>query len=136
MPNYKNQKIIKVNIDKIIHKEGDKTHTFLRPINWDPLMMAMGILSGNEFKIYLYLYKWSGGEQKYDFSPADIYIKLGISEDTARKAFKTLTNLKFLIQESNLRYQFDPMPNNIKTLYLNKLAERGLKDKNFLDEPI
>lgn len=131
MANYANQKTINIqSLDKIYHTP-NSSKQFLKAIDWEYLMKVMGVLSGNEFKIYLYILKWSG-KKKYFFSPADIQIRLNIGEDTARKAFKILIDYGFLKQSSTNMYEFDPMPENFDKIYNEVIGGRALKKKKIL----
>lgn len=132
MGQYANQKTINIDLSSIEHHENIKEQ-WLKPLKWSPLIEAMGILTGNEFKIYMYLMKWAGGKKQYFFSPVDIAIRLDIGEDTARKAIKTLINYGYLIEKSKNIYNFNPAP-VVKDVYNSKVGERALKKKKMLPE--
>lgn len=132
MGQYANQKTINIDLSSIEHHENIKEQ-WLKPLKWNPLIEAMGILTGNEFKIYMYLMKWAGGKKQYFFSPVDIAIRLDIGEDTARKAIKTLINYGYLIEKSKNIYNFNPAP-AVKDVYNSKVGERALKKKKMLPE--
>lgn len=133
---YANQKTIKIpSLEKIYHDYNNKENpkSYLKGTDWEHLMNVMSVLSGNEFKIYMYILKWKGKEQ-YFFSPADIQIRLDIGEDTARKAFKTFTEYGFLKQISTNVFEFDPMPENFQKIATEKMGQRALKRKKLLPE--
>ena len=128
MANYKNQ--VRVNIEdeqfkKIIHIKGTDG-AFLQPLEWDKLISVMNVLSGNEFKLYMYLLKWKG-QGYYDFSPAEIEIQLDMSENTSRTVRNRLIQLGFLEQGNNKNYIFNPFPNNLEDLATLKRGERREK---------
>ena len=124
MANYKNQNLITdIKVDKIKHIAGTD-EAFMQPFSWDKMSKILFLLSGNEYKLYMYLLKWSG-KTTYEFSPADIADKLNFKEDTARKAFKNFVQYGILIQIANHHYKFDPYPDTIENLYNAKyLAEK------------
>lgn len=130
MAQYANQKTIHIDLSSIEY-HGQTKEQWLKPLRWDPLIEAMGILSGNEFKIYMYLMKWAGGKQQYFFSPVDIAIRLDIGEDTARKALKTLISYGYLIKTNNNTYDFNPAP-EVTEHYNAVVGERALKKKKML----
>ena len=75
--NYKNQKRIEIKqFDSITHKEGTND-SFLQPINWKYYDEALASLSGNAFKLWLYLLRWVG-KGYYDFSPVHLCEALNI----------------------------------------------------------
>lgn len=128
MANYKNQLRINItddNFKKIIHPK-DTQSAFLQPLEWDKIMPVMNILSGNEFKVYIYLLKWKG-QGHYDFSPADLEIQLDISENTIRKIRDNFIKMGFLIQTSKNTYIFDPFPETILDIASIRRGERREK---------
>lgn len=109
MPNYKNQNFITdISVDKIKHYEGEK-EAWMQPFSWDKMLIPMYLLSGSEFKVYIYLFKWAG-KTEYDYSPADIKKTLDIGEDTARKILKKFVEYGYLIKITEHRYKFDAYP--------------------------
>lgn len=112
MPNYKNQKtIILNNQDLITHKEGDGK-SFLRATNWEYLETAGRQLSGNGFKVYMYLLSWYGKGEVF-FSPVAVCKKWGVSEQGARDAIKELIKLGFLeATEKPTIFNFYPIARN------------------------
>jgi len=128
MANYKNQLRINItddNFKKIIHPKETQS-SFLQPLEWDKIISVMNVLSGNEFKIYMYLLKWKGQEY-YDFSPTDLEIQLGLSENTIRKIRDNFIQLGFLVPISKNVYSFDPFPVQLTNLAVEKCGERRAK---------
>lgn len=122
MGNYKNQITIKnISVEKIKHIEGVE-ESYLQWLQWDAIMTCMSLLSGNEFKLYMYLLKWAG-KTYYNFSPVDIYRQLGFKKDTARSARKTLEEYGFLTLVKNGIYTFDPLPEKA----INEAAKKKLE---------
>ena len=125
MANYKNQ--IRINIEeenfkKIIHpKETDSA--FLQPLEWDKIMAVMNVLSGNEFKLYMYLLKWKG-QGYYDFSPSELEVQLDMSENTSRTIRSRFVQLGFLKQLKDKTYSFIPFPDKIEDI---AFAQKGLR---------
>ena len=106
--NYKNQKRIEIKqFDSITHKEGTKD-SFLQPINWEYYDTALKDLSGNAFKLWLYLLKWSG-KGYYDFSPTHLCEVLNIgSKNTIRTIKDELIQKKYLVEISQNVCYFYP----------------------------
>ena len=116
MANYKNQNTItEISVEKIKHFAGTD-EAFMQPFSWDKMSKILFLLTGNEYKLYMYLLKWAG-KGEYQFSPSDISDKLNFKEDTSRKIFKTFVQYKILTQISNGHYIFDPYPDTIEILY-------------------
>lgn len=109
--NYKNQKRIEIKqFDSITHKEGTK-EAFLQPIDWKYYDEALKKLSGNGFKLWIYLLKWCG-KGYYDFSPIHLCDVLNIkSKNTVRALKDELIDNKYLIQISDNIYYFYPCGN-------------------------
>jgi len=112
MAYYPNQKSIKVgHLSDIGHKENSGVQ-FLQPVDWPPLKEAMRLLSGNGFKLYMYLFSWEGQKEKtgyYDFSPAGIHKETGMSDEGARKALKELQKMGFIITDEKGHMEFFPI---------------------------
>lgn len=124
MANYKNQnKIINISVDKIRHDEGVK-EPWMRPFQWSKMKEMMYLLSGNEYKFYMYLFSWAGKEE-YEFSPADLAKRLDFGEDTARKIFKHFIDLGFLIKEREHIYRFDAYPEKAVAEYNKKWTSKN-----------
>ena len=106
--NYKNQKRIEIQqFNSILHKEGTND-AFLQPINWKYYEEAMQTLSGNTFKLWLYLLKWVG-KGYYEFSPVHLCEILNIgSKNTIRTMKEELIQKKYLIEESDNKCIFYP----------------------------
>lgn len=106
--NYKNQKRIEIkDFDSITHKEGTND-SFLQPINWEYYEEAMKKLSGNGFKLWLYLLKWNG-KGYYDFSPVHLCEVLNIgSKNTIRTMKEELIREHYLMEVSENVCYFYP----------------------------
>lgn len=108
MANYANQKrIVLGHLPDIIHHE-KTVEQWLQPVKWAPIKEAMRILSGNGFKLYMYLLSWEGNKY-YDFSPAGIAKELKMSDEGARNARKELYEKGFLIDCGNSNFEFYPI---------------------------
>ena len=106
--NYKNQKRIEIKqFDSITHKEGTN-NSFLQPINWEYYDEALKTLSGNGFKLWLYLLRWVG-KGYYDFSPTNLCETLNIgSKNTIRTIKEELISKKYLVEVSENICYFYP----------------------------
>lgn len=123
MSNYANQKLITgISVDKIKHTQGTQ-ESFMQPFKWDRMLKILFVLTGNEYKLYMYLCKWAGKTQ-YEFSPVDIANKLDFKEDTARKAFKKFIEYGILSPLNGNNYIFDPYPDKFEQIYNNKIAQK------------
>lgn len=135
MSNFANQRFIAItneDINQIAH-QANSGKAFLRPLDWDNIMKYLGVFTGNECKILIYLFKWAG-KGGYYFSPADIYIRLDIGEDTARKALNNFKKLGLVEEVVRNKFSFHPMPEKLEEIYKIKLAERALKKKKILSD--
>ena len=122
MANYKNQKLITdISVEKIKHY-ADVKEAWMQPFSWEKMTIPLFLLSGNEFKVYMYLFSWAG-KGEYEFSPADILNKLNIKEDTARKTFNNFIKYGYLVEVKPLRYRFDPAPEQAIHYYKEKYYE-------------
>lgn len=105
---YPNQKRIKMgHLDDIKHQYQMPGH-FLKSVYWAPLKEAMRNLSGNGYKLYMYLLSWDG-EEYYNFSPATIAKELHMSDEGARNARDELINKGYLIILSDNICEFFPI---------------------------
>ncbi len=106
--NYENQlRINIVDFDKITHKEGTSGQ-FLQPINWEYFDKALSQLSGNAFKLWLYLLRWEG-KKYYEFSPTHLCEALNIgSRNTVKNAKEELIRNNYLVNISTNVYEFHP----------------------------
>lgn len=119
MANYKNQNTITdISVDKIKHISGAEG-AWMQPFDWDKMKPMLYLLSGNEYKFYMYLFSWAG-KKEYEFSPADLEKRLDFKEDTARKIFKHFIELGFLVKTKEHRYIFDAYPDKAIEEYKNK----------------
>ena len=130
--NYANQeRIYLTNLDKIKHAAGIQQQ-FLPALDWNKLLMVQSDLTGNEFKVYLYLFKWAGSRNDndktkpgyYEFSPADIEIQLDMSTKTAQTIKKSLLSKGYLERVSENTFNFNPYPNNLNDRYEKQIQER------------
>ena len=113
----------------LLHKENQKnldgsTAQFCQAFNWAPMMDVMSVLTANEFKIYLYILKWAGKTEGFNYAPADIEILLGIGESTAQKTKKRFIELGFLEPITTNTFKFNPTPKNLKQLSEIEMAKR------------
>lgn len=124
MANYKNQNLITdISVEKIQHNESVQ-ESWMRPFQWDKMKQMMYLLSGNEYKFYMYLFSWAG-KGEYEFSPADLVKRLDFGEDTARKIFKHFIELGFLVQQNAHRYSFDAYPAKAVEAYNTKWTQHN-----------
>ncbi len=108
MMKYPNQKkIILGHLEDIKHTERDNEQ-FLQPTKWEPLKEAMRNLSGNGFKLYMYLLSWEG-QKYYDFSPSGIHKSLHISDEGARNARDELIDKGYIILINDSTCEFYPI---------------------------
>ena len=131
MPSYPNQQYIKMehgDSEKILlHDPDEKTVKFLWGLDWEPLLDIMIDLNPTEFKLWLYLWKWRGKEEVYAFSPADIEIRLGISETTTRRIKAALIEKGYLVKEKTNVFIFVPYPEGVRQRAESIRSERILK---------
>ena len=119
MANYKNQNVItNISVEKIKHNSNTEG-AWMQPFDWDKMKPILYLLSGNEYKFYMYLFSWAG-KTYYEFSPADLEKQLDFKEDTARKIFKHFIELGFLVQIKKHSYAFDAFPEKAMEEYKNK----------------
>lgn len=127
MATYANQQYIKlVDADKIMHHENSSVQ-FLTWLDWPQLLDVMEDLNPSEFKVWIYLWKWRGVEEGYQFSPADIEIQLDISESTIRRIKTRFIENKYLVETAKNRYNFIPYPDGVHERATIKRAEATLK---------
>ncbi len=101
------KQIVLGHLEDITHKK-DQDEAFLQPVNWSPLKEAMRNLTGNGFKLYMYLLSWEG-KKFYDFSPSAIAKDLHISDEGARNARDELIRKGYLISITDNKYEFYPI---------------------------
>ena len=122
--NYRNQTVIEnITLNNIRHNEGVQEQ-WLQPLSWEKLCIPLGLLTGNEYKLYMYILKWAG-KGTYEFSPANLQIELGFKEDTARKSKKKLEEYGFLTLMRQNHYSFDPLPQKAIDLWNIEKAKRS-----------
>ena len=121
MANYKNQKRININEDlgKIVHTAQNDSQ-FLIALEWEPLLNIMTDLTAPEFILWEYILKWRGprkennNQRYYDFSPADLNILFGWSENSARKYLQELEKKQYIISQGKNSYVFVPYPEEVQ----------------------
>lgn len=105
---YPNQKRINLgHLDDIKHEYGAK-EPYLQNTKWEPLKEAMRNLTGNGFKLYLYLLSWEG-QGYYDFSPSGIAKELHMSDEGARNARDELINKGYCVILTENSCEFYPI---------------------------
>lgn len=118
MANYANQKNIEmIDLDKIKHKENDKHNRFIQPLDFKYEAIAMQRLNGNAFKLWRYLLRWYGPNEKYggrpihDFSPAALSKELGFGKNGGNVAFHELEKLGYIYlkEGKDKSYYFTPV---------------------------
>lgn len=129
--NYKNQKRISIEELKspLRHSKEDKNKQFLLSMNWEELLNVMSDLDAPEYVLWQYLLKWRG-QGYYDFSPADLEINFGWSENSARKYKKGLEDKKYLTKNSENRYVFNPYPSEVENRAAKRREENRLKHES------
>ena len=108
--NYANQSQFKIMPLGELEHTRDTTDQFLTSLNWQPLLNVMSDLTDPEFKLWFYILKWRGGNAIYQFSPADLEINFGWSENSARNYKKQLEIKGYLVKQSKNIYEFNPYP--------------------------
>ena len=109
MANYANQKVIKLgHLGDIVARSGEST-SFLKPVKWEPIKIAMRVLNGNAFKLWMYLLSWDG-KGTYEFSPASLAKELKMSDEGARNARKELVAKGYLVEDGNTMEFFPVSP--------------------------
>lgn len=109
MANYANQKTIKLgHLGDIAVRTGD-IEPFLKPVKWAPIKIAMRVLNGNAFKLWMYLLSWDG-KGSYEFSPANLAKELKMSDEGARNARKELVAKGYLVEDGNIMEFFPVSP--------------------------
>lgn len=96
MATYPNQKTIQLgHLGEIAAKPREES-SFLQAVRWDPIKLAMRILNGNAFKLWMFLLSWEG-KGSYDFSPANLAKELKMSDEGARNAKKELIDKGYIV---------------------------------------
>ena len=105
MSSYPNQNTFLINKEDV-KRESGKSRPYLTAYI-DTIQTAAKNLTGNSFKLYIYLLSNSNNFTSA-FSPKDVAEKYGCSVDSAREAFKTLINKGYLtlIEGTKTRYIF------------------------------
>lgn len=123
MANYKNQNVITdISVERIKHEAGE-TEAWMQPFSWPKVFKPLYLLSGNEFKFYMYIFSWAG-KGEFEFSPAALERALNFKEDTARKVFKKFIEYGILKPTATHRYTFDPYPDTLVALYNKEWVEK------------
>lgn len=124
MNTYPNQNKILINKEEVKRDSG-KNRPYLTAYI-DTIQTASQNLTGNSFKLYIYLLSNANGYTSA-FSPKDVAEKYGCSVDSARESFKTLVNKGYLT-----------LIEGTKTSYIFKdVATTTPKDiTNFVEIPV
>jgi len=115
MANYANQTVINI-MDlqpPLQHIKSEDSESFLMALNWHALLNVMTDLEPSEYMLWQYLLKWSG-QKYYNFSPADLEINFGWSENSARKYRDMLMKKGYLEKVSKNQYVFNPYPSVVE----------------------
>ena len=126
-----NQRTIISNKTKVEMSSGKSRPYLIAYI--DIIENASQKLSGNAFKLYIYLLSNNVNFQ-FGFSPKDVAKRYGCSADTIRDAFLILIKEGFLTLEngSKTKYIFTDIP-LIKPLVLPNSVADNLEKKDFID---
>ena len=112
MANYANQYTIKIeDLGRLKHETGDDQ--FLVALNWNELLDVMSDLEPPVFVLWEYLLKWRGKKDGYDFSPSDLKVRFGWSENSVRKYRKILEEKGYLKLDGKT-YYFSPYPSGVE----------------------
>ena len=98
---------------------------FLLSLNWNELLNVMSDLEPAEYILWQYLLKWRG-QTYYDFSPADLEINFGWSENSSRKYKEGLEKKGYITKNSKNQYEFNPYPEIVE------LRAAAIREKNRL----
>lgn len=113
--NYANQTSIKIKALGEIEHEYNSPEQYLAALNWNELLNVMSDLEPAEFVLWQYLLKWRGGEAIYNFSPIDLKVQFGWSENSSRKYKKSLENKGYLVKTSSKTFDFIPYPECVES---------------------
>ena len=97
---YPNQRNIEIHRKKISSLHGNYVIAYQQDI-----IDAMNVLSKSAFIVYIYLLFNKEG-YKFDYSPANVANKTGISTESARKAFKELEEECYIVPRGKNHYEF------------------------------
>ncbi len=128
---YPNQRVITSNKTKVETNTGKERPYLLAYV--DIIEQASRQLSGNAFKLYIYLLT-NNRYFQFGFSPKDIANRYGCSTDTIRDAFVTLVNKGFLTLEngSKTKYIFTDIattpPVELPNTVRNNIEKRVFRD--------
>ncbi len=110
MATYKNQINIKIGeLQPPLEHQSNDGELFLKALNWTALRNVMSDLTDPEFKLWIYLQQWRG-KGNYEFSPANLHILFGWSDNSARKYKDGLERKDYLVMIGKNLYQFIPYP--------------------------
>ena len=105
MPSYPNQRTVETQKEIC-----DKDHPYATN-NLVALQEAMNVLSGNNFKLWMYFAKNQNGF-KLECSPVEM-AKWGIPVASYKRAFKVLEKLGYLENKGNSYFVFHEKPLNV-----------------------
>lgn len=112
-----NQRTITINREKIV-KGGNKRYTL---VYCDNMNQASRTLNGSGFKLYMYFLS-NADQYLSGFSPKAVKDAMGLSENTARDAWKELEDKKYIIKDKGNKYYFyeTPVLNGIRSVQVKK----------------
>ena len=110
--NYANQKKIEVPKNEAAEFfSGLKDTDFLHSLKWEKLYPILRELNGNEFKVWLYCFKWNNAGE-FSYSPATLAKDFGLSESTAQRALQRLEVLGYIEKKPNSANSYIFHPNS------------------------
>lgn len=133
MSSYPNQNTFLINKEDV-KRESGKSRPYLTAYI-DTIQTAAKNLTGNSFKLYIYLLSNSNNFTSA-FSPKDVADKYGCSVDSAREAFKTLINKGYLtlIEGTKTKYIFKDIarstPISLPSSIVDNIVKKRFKDND------
>lgn len=133
MSSYPNQNTFLINKEDV-KRESGKSRPYLTAYI-DTIQTAAKNLTGNSFKLYIYLLSNSNNYTSA-FSPKDVADKYGCSVDSAREAFKTLINKGYLtlIEGTKTKYIFKDIatstPISLPSTIVDNIVKKRFKDND------
>lgn len=133
MSSYPNQNTFVINKEEV-KRESGKSRQYLIAYK-DTIQTAAKNLTGNSFKLYIYLLSNSNNFTSA-FSPKDVADKYGCSVDSAREAFKTLINKGYLtlIEGTKTKYIFKDIarstPISLPSSIVDNIVKKRFKDND------
>lgn len=133
MSSYPNQNTFLINKEEVKRDSG-KFRPYLTAYI-DTIQTAAKNLTGNSFKLYIYLLSNSNNFTSA-FSPKDVADKYGCSVDSARDAFKTLVSKGYLtlIEGTKTKYIFKDVvssaPISLPSAIVDNIVKKRFKDND------